>query len=488
MLKKIAAAVVLGVLASMVAVRVRAQDASAVIAAASGAIGVDVLRTLQYSATGFDFVLGQSYNPNAPWPRFINKSYTRAIDFQVPASRVDRIRLQGEQPPRGGGQQPVRGEQSQTQTIIVTGSTPWTQQLEIWMLPHGFLRAAASNKATLKSQTVDGKRYHVLTFIGPNNAPVNGYINGQNLVERVETAIDNVVLGDMPFEAVYSDYKDVGGGVKFPGRIIQRQGGHPVLDLTVGSVQPNAQVNIQPAPGRGGGPGGATAAAQAAGTPSEKLADGIFLILGGYASVAVDFKDGIVVIEGAQSEDRGNAVIAEAKRLIPNKPVRYVVNTHHHFDHSSGLRPFVAEGATVVTHQVNRAFYERVFTAPRTLNPDRLARSPRKPVFETLTDRKVMTDGNQVIELHHLAGNGHNEGFIVAWLPKQRILVEADAYNPPADPTAPFPTPPSPYTVNLADNLDRLNIDPQRIVAVHAPADGRTVTKAELLKAVGRTQ
>ena len=102
-------------------------------------------------------------------------------------------------------------------------------------------------------------------------------------------------------------------------------------------------------------------------------------------------------------------------------------------------------------------------------------------------DKKVMTDGSHVIELHHLQGNGHNEGFIVAWLPKFRILVEADAYNRPADPNVPFPTPPSPYTVNLADNIERLKIDPHRIIAVHAPADGRVVTKTALLRAVGRS-
>ena len=53
--------------------------------------------------------------------------------------------------------------------------------------------------------------------------------------------------------------------------------------------------------------------------------------------------------------------------------------------------------------------------------------------------------------------------------------------------TLPFPTPPSPYSVNLADNIERLKIDPQRIIAVHAPADGRVVTKAELLRAIGRS-
>jgi glyoxylase-like metal-dependent hydrolase (beta-lactamase superfamily II) len=485
MVKKCIAAVALVGLLSWAP---QAQDAGAVITSASAALGVDTLKTVQYSATGFDFALGQAYNPSSPWPKFINKTYTRAIDFQVPASRVERIRLQGEDPPRGGGQQPVRGEQPQTQVIIVNASTPWVQQLEIWMMPHGFLRAASANKATLRTQTLNGRRYNVLTFTGQNKAQVNGYINDQNLVERVETTIDNAVLGDMPFEAVYSDYKDF-GGVKFPMHIVQRQGGHPIFDLTVNDVRPNASVTIQAPQGRGGAPGGGGGAggAQAAGTPSEKLADGVFLILGGYASIAVDFKDHIVVIEGPQSEERANAIITEAKRLIPNKPIRYVVNTHHHFDHSSGLRAFVAEGATVVTHQVNQPFYEKTFAAPHTLNPDRQARAPRKPAFDTMTERKVLTDGNHIIELHHLQGSGHNEGIVVAYLPKERILIEADAYNPPADVNAPFPMPPSPYTANLVSNLERLKIDPARIIAIHYPADGRVVTKAELLKAVGRS-
>lgn len=486
MLKQAVAAVALAGVASWVAL---AQDAKSVVGAASAAIGVEQLRTVQYSATGFDFALGQSYNPDAPWPKFVNKSYTRSIDFQVPSSRVERVRLQGENPPRGGGQQPVRGEQPQNQTIIVNAGTPWVQQLELWMMPHGFLRAAAARNATLRTQTLNGKRYNVLSFAGDNKAAVNGFINDQNLVERVETLIDSPILGDMPFEAVYSDYKDF-AGVKFPTRIVQRQGGHPVFDLTVSDVRPNAAVTIQPPQGRGGAPaaagGGAGGGAPANATPSEKLADGVYLILGGYASVAVEFKDHLAIVESGQNEARGEAVIAEAKRLVPNKPIRYIVNTHHHFDHSSGLRPLVAEGATIVTHQINRPFYERVFSAPRTLNPDRLAKSPRKPAFDTVTDRKVLTDGSQTIELHHLRGSGHNEGIIVAYLPKLRILIEADAYNPPADPAAPMPMPPSPYTVNLLENIERLRLDPARIIAVHYPADGRVVTKEELMKAAGR--
>ena len=429
---------------------------------------------MEYSATGFDFAFGQAYNPSSPWPKFINKSYKRAIDFRTPASKVDRIRVQGENPPRGGGQQPVIGDQPQSQTIIVTATTPWVQQLEIWMTPHGFVRAALTNNATVKSQTLNGKRYNVVTFTGQNKAQVNGYINDQRLVERVETWIDTAYLGDTLFEAVYSDYKDV-GGVKFPMKIVQRQGGYPIFDLNVSDVKPNAAVSIQPPQGRGGAPGGAPAAAgvAAAGVPTEQLADGIYLILGGYASVAVDFKDHILVIEGPQSEARATQIIDAAKKLIPGKPIRYVVNTHHHFDHSMGLRTFVAEGATVVTHEVNKAYFEKLFALPHTLAPDRLEKEKRAAKFETMTEKKVLTDGNRIVELHHLRGSGHNEGLIVAYFPKEKILVEADAYNAPAQPPVAAPPSISPYTANLADSIDRLKLDVQRIIPIHYPADNR---------------
>src|SRR5438094_6224266 len=221
-----------------------AQDAKSVIANASKALGVDTLKTVQYSATGYDFALGQAPNPSSPWPKFIEKSYARAIDSEKPASRVGRVRVQGENPPHGGGQQPIVGEQPVNQTIIVGADTPWVQQLEIVMMPHGFLRAAAAKNATVEAKTVAGRKYSVVSFLGDNKAKVNGYINDQNLVERVETWIDNAFLGDMAFEAIYSDYKDA-GGAKFPMHIVQKQGGYPIFDLTVNDVKANAAVNIQ---------------------------------------------------------------------------------------------------------------------------------------------------------------------------------------------------------------------------------------------------
>ena len=456
-----------------------AQDAKTVIDNASKAMGS--LKTVEYSGSGFDFAIGQNVNPNSPWPKFIDKTYKRTMNFETPAYRMERIRLQGENPPRGGGQQPIVGEQNQNQTVVVGPNTTWVQQLELWMMPHGFLQAAAKNNATLSTKTVSGKKYNVLTFNGQNNAKVNGYINDQNMVERVETWIDNAMLGDMLFDATYSGYKDF-GGVKFPTKIVQKQGDYPILDLTITDVKPNAPVTIQAAaPARGGGGGGAAA------TPApEKLGDGVYLILGGYAALAVDFKDYIVVVEGPQSEDRATAIINEAKKLIPGKPIKYVINTHAHYDHSSGIRTFMAEGATVITHQANKAFLEKVGTLPHTLNPDKLQQAKKKTSIETVGEKKVLTDGNHVIEIHHMTNIGHHDGLLMVYLPKEKVLLEADAYNPAAQPNAAPPATPSPYTTALVANIERLKLDVNRIIPVHYPADNRVVGRAELMRWVGK--
>src|SRR5258705_11118005 len=126
-----------------------------------------------------------------------------------------------------------------------------------------------------------------------------------------------------------------------------------------------------------------------------------------------------------------------------------------------------------------------MFGADRhTIIPDRLAKAPKKPSIETVSEKKVLTDGNHVVELHHLQGSGHNAGLLVAYLPKERILVEADAFNPPADKNAPVARPLSPYTLNVVDNMKRLKLDVQRIIPIHYPADNRVVDIAELNRPV----
>jgi glyoxylase-like metal-dependent hydrolase (beta-lactamase superfamily II) len=175
------------------------------------------------------------------------------------------------------------------------------------------------------------------------------------------------------------------------------------------------------------------------------------------------------------------AALASAKRLAPNKPVRYVINTHHHADHAGGLRAYVAEGIPIVTHETHSRYYEQqIFKNPHTLNPDRLARAPRPPVIEPVADKRVFSDGNMTLEIHLLRDNPHSEGLLVAYIPKERLLIQADAFHPRPG-AKPLPAP-SPFTINLVENVARLKLDVARVAHVH----GGISPYGDVLRAAGR--
>ena len=465
-------------------------DLKAAVDKSMKAMGAENLKTLVISGEGWDGCVGQPYNPNTAWWRkFSNKNYVRSIDFDARGWRLQRVRGEGENPARGGcGAGPI-ADTNQNQVTMAGANANWNNQLEYIFLPEGFLRVALEKNATVKSEKIKGKPYTVLSFMGDNKAPVNGYIDELGYVEKVETTIDNNVLGDTVWNAVYSDWKDF-GGLKFPSHIEQYQGTPKFFELTVSDVKPNAPVDLTPPAGRGGrgGPGGpAGRGGQPPASISEDLGGGFWLITGGYAAIVGDYKDYIVVVEGPQNDMRATQIIAEAKRLVPNKPIKYVINTHAHFDHSGGLRAFVAEGSTIITHQVNKPYYEKIFKDPHTLVPDKLSQMSTQPKvkIETMTEKKVITDGEHTIELFHVQGSTHNEGMIVAYLPKQKVLLEADEFNVgPAN--APTPASINPYHTNLLANIERLKLDVDRIIPVHLPGDNRKVTMAELYTAAGK--
>lgn len=459
-------------LAAAIPVGAAAQDAKTVIENAVKAMGAGNLGSIRYSGSGFNYALGQAVNPSSPWPKFNLKTYERVIDFDAGGAQQTMVRTQAENPPRGGGQQPIIGEQSQN---VVNGfKEPWASQFEVWVTPDGFLKGAQENKATVQTKTVEGKKYNVVSYLMQNKYKVNGYLDEQNLVDKVETWVENPVLGDMPVEATYSGYKDF-HGLKFPAKIVEKQGGYPVFDLTISDANKNIVTNVQP-PKKDSGP-----LDPFFGVDEQLVADDVYYFTGGtHHSVIVKFNDYVVVIEAPLDEARSTAVISEVKKLYYNTPIRYLVNTHAHFDHAGGIRTYAAEGATIVTYQMNKPYYEKTFAMPRTLQPDKLAQSKKKAVIETVPEKRVLTDGTHVIELYHVP-NEHNEGMLIAYLPKEKILVEADLFTPPAAGAA-APNPPSPYTLALVENLERLKLDYDKILPLH----GRLTSKAELMKAVGK--
>ena len=451
--------------------------------AANDALGAAQVNSIEFSGTGRWYQFGQAPAPGTAWPQFDVSSFTTTINYATPAARVQMTRKQTIEP---GRVRPAPAEQRPDQ--YVSGMTAWNlaapagaapntppvaqpqpaaveeRVMEIWTTPHGFLKAAATNNAT--STPKDGGSE--VTFTAGKNKYV-GTINAQNDLTTVQTWIDNPVLGDTEVLFTYSDYKDF-GGVRFPGRILRVQGDHPVLDITVAGVKTNGAADIS-------APAEASAAPAPVVVTVEKLAPGVYYLKGGtHHSVAIDQKDHIVVVEGPQNEARSEAVIAKVKETIPGKPIKYLVNTHVHFDHSGGVRTFVDEGATIVTHEANKSYYEKAWAAPHTINPDKLAQSKKTATFETFADKHVLTDGARQIEIHKIAGGGHNDAFAMIYLPKEKILIEGDAFTPLAA-NAPPPAAVNPFAVNLDENITRLKLDVKQIAALHGP---RLTTMADL--------
>ena len=458
----------------------RAQDSRTALESVARAMGAGSVKSLEYTGSGVNFAPGQSQTPGQRWPRFNLKTFTRTINYDTAALRDTLVRTQAEDPPRGGGVQPVRGEQRQI--FVLSGEHAWNvageaaipapialaeRQMQLWTTPHGVIKAALANNATVQGRHI--------SFRLPNGVPVKATIDGNGLVDKVEATIPSPVAGDLPVEVTYAEYATV-GGVKFPMKIRQSAGGFPALDLNVSDVRTNVAVDV-PVPD-----GVRQARAPYSVVTTQMVADGVWFIAGGtHNSVAIEMSDHLVVVEAPLNDERALAVIAEARSLAPGKPIRYVVNSHHHFDHAGGLRAFAAEGATVMAHESSRAYLERVLAAPATVQPDHLARSGRKPIVESVRDRRVLTDGARVVELHRIAGNLHADSLLMAYLPKERLLIQADTFTPPPANTPP-PAPPSPFSVNLADNITRLRLDVDRLLPLH----GRVVPLAELQRAIGR--
>ena len=452
---------------------------------AATALRVADLKSVRYSGDGVGWTFGQAFKPGEPWPKIQIESFTRTINYDTGAMRDDILFHRAEA--LGGGGYPHRASQRNDQYLHgdfawnVAGGNPAPgprfvvdRVHQLWITPYGVMKAALRNNATVGTRTVDGKAMTTLTFSEPNRFRAVAYLDGGRVV-RVNTRIPDPVLGETDVVTTYSGYRDF-SGFAFPTNVKQSQGGHPILDLNVREVVPNAPADIAL-------PDAVRTATER--VTADKVADGVWFIGGGsHNSVAIEMKDYVILVETPLNDGRTLPVIAEVKKLVPGKPIRYVVNSHSHFDHSGGLRAAVAEGATIVTQAQNKAYFERAFATPSTIAPDALAKSGMKKArIVTVGEKMVLKDATRTVELYRLADAHHTDTFVVAYLPKEKLLIEADSFTP-APPNTPPPAQINPNHTNLVDNLATLNLAVDRILPLH----GRVVPASELYTAVGQKQ
>jgi glyoxylase-like metal-dependent hydrolase (beta-lactamase superfamily II) len=472
----------LSIVVWLVATRLRAQDAKAIVEQAIAAIHAQDIQSIEINGRGFDALFGQAYDGDSAWPRFALTRFSLAINYRDNFLRDERTRVQSLNPPLGGGNQPI-GEQRQT--LLFREGYAWNlghqgkpspaqlerdlrspseaRQTEILFTPQGFLEAALHANPTVHTEKIANKTVTLISFVTANKIALEGTLDEHGHLQRIRTWVGTPVLGDVVLDSVFSEYQDF-DGVAFPRHIVQSEGGYPLLDVTVTSVKANSLASAEVPQGIR-----QTVPRELPAIKPQPYGEGVWIIPGedyhASKSILVEFKDYLLVVEGPDSEERSLAVIDAVHKLVPGKPIRYIVNTHTHFDHSGGLRTYAAEGAAIVTWEGNVSYYRQVWSNPYTIHPDRLAKSKRTPLFEGLVGSRTFTDGNQELIVFHYAGNFHNPGMLAIYLPRQRALIEADSFNPQPDPGDP-PTA-IPNLVQFYGAVQKLGLDVDQIIPIH---------------------
>jgi glyoxylase-like metal-dependent hydrolase (beta-lactamase superfamily II) len=373
---------------------------------------------------------------------------------------------------------------ARTATPIPRAQTTQQQFVQYYRrLPNLLLRQALERTTSLRDlgeETFAGRPHQAFTFVMPDAQQVAVYVDKQSgLVSKYELLFVDPLTGDEASEILFGDYTTL-GAYKVPQSWKQRLAGEPASDYTL-------RVEINPKLTEKSFQVAASGYTQAAAAPStleervEQLAPGVFVIHNvagqNQNALAVAFKDFVVAVEAPGSSEGAERVIARIKETIPNKPIRYVAMTHHHGDHIGGLRSFIAEGAAVITTRANREIVEAMAAAPQL---DRLAKQPRAPEFLFIErGKRVLTDGEQTLELIDIGPNPHAREMVIAYLPKQRIVFQGDLFFAPLDDSPQGP--PQASTVSFAREIKERNIKADRIASVH----GRTATLDEFTKALG---
>jgi glyoxylase-like metal-dependent hydrolase (beta-lactamase superfamily II) len=504
-------------------------DPLPILDAATKAIGADKVKCVTISGTGYSGAVGQQRESawNVDWPRGPLTNYTRTMNWEARTMREEFDRPPGLNPASWKyglgwiGGSPL--QRSTHQTFAVNGNHGWhidgsgapvaaspqdaeRWQLDLWINPHGFLKAARMPGANPKAfwrwelgesgrdgHTTTPEKVRVVYITVMGKYRVDATFNKENMLQRIHTMVPDPALGDTNFEHEFTNdsYIDVGNGVKFSTGWHHHQGWDDNFGAQAITAGHNAfggtfeKITTQGCDAPVAVPDAVRQATFPVRVDVQKLADGVYLMGGGsHNSVAIEFKDYIAVVEAPLDERRNLAVIEEVVKYIPNKPIRFLVNTHQHFDHIGGLRTYMHIGATIITHWKNFNFYTRdvLNYAPRTLAPDLMALAPPTEVaegyqYETVRENYTLTDGSRTLHMSYVQPLAHAEGMLLAYLPNEKIVIEADLYDPQDGSTKPTPA-----NQTLFDHVKRLKLD----VTTIAPIHGRAVPWSDFQKLIGR--
>ncbi|MBZ5558128.1 MAG: MBL fold metallo-hydrolase [Acidobacteriia bacterium] len=448
--------------------------------ALGGRARVQAIKTIVIDGAGLDGNLGQDMTPDATGQAFILTDYKRAIDVAGGRMRIEQTRtpnftyFQGQQP-----QKQVLGIDGSVGYNIAPNGTATRvanaaandRRADLYHHPLTIVRAAL-DAATILSNPRTHDKERIVDAALANGLKFTLAIDiATKLPTRVVSMADNINLGDVAIETSFADYQDV-NGLKLPAHLTTKTDKWTTVDIKVSKQTVDGDAGDLAAPAA------AMSAPPITGPPpavvtAQEVAKGVWFLAGqSHHSVLVEFADHLTLIETPQNDTRALAVIAKARELRPDKPLTTVVNTHHHFDHSGGIRAAVSEGLTVITQKANAAFYQDAISRSHSIVPDALAKNPKPLKIETVDDEMALKDAAMTVNLYRIAGSAHADTLLMAYFPKERLLVEADVFSPGSAV--------NPYAANLLENIKKHDLKIDRIVPIH----GAVAPYAEFLKAV----
>jgi glyoxylase-like metal-dependent hydrolase (beta-lactamase superfamily II) len=343
----------------------------------------------------------------------------------------------------------------------------------------------------ISEEAVDGKPHHIVSLQFIDAVYYDAYVDDTtHLISKLEFTEDRNPYGDLAKERTFSDYRSV-DNVTLPFSEITKEMNEVTevkewSEMTINGDLPENRFVI---------PEGLQERAQSLAHSDRlpvittELDKGVYFGEGlGMNNMWVEFDDFVLVAEGPNNEVQSREVIRQIRETVPDKPIRYLVTSHHHSDHTGGIRTYAAEGATIVTHANNEEVIREILTLPHTMKPDRLFESGIEPKIETVTDRKTITDGTRTVELMHVP-NPHADGFLAIYLPGERLIFESDLFQIQSDTfqlvpeqTGPARVPPEGIDFYNAVTKTRWRVN--RIV----PGHGRVLEWKELVDAVNGTR
>ena len=454
------------------------------IADAAKALGgesrIRAVKTLTLEGGGSNFNLGQDMRPDAATQTFSVTGYRRVADLASGRMRLEQTRtpnfayFQGPQAQRqvAGIDGDVAYNVGANGTATrMAGAITQERKTDFYNHPLTIIRAALDPAAKLSNlQSAGAER---LIDVATNSGQtVTLAIDAAGLPTRTSSKSYNANLGDVTLTTTFADYQDV-GGLKLPAHIATKVDDFTTADLRLTKQAVDGDIGDVTAPAAA-----ASAAVPAPAAPavtSEQLAPGVWFLAGqSHHSVLVEFADHLTLIEAPLSEARTLAVIAKARELKPGKPLTQLVTTHHHFDHTAGLRAAISEGLTVITQEGNKAFVETMAKRSHSRQPDALTKNAKPATVETVGADRVLKDASMEVDLYHVAGNPHSDTMLMAYVPKARLLVEVDVFSPGSAV--------QPYAANLIENVTKRKLRVDRIVPLH----GAIVPYAELTKTAAK--